>query len=111
MSQLRRFTPYALFPETELPGAASAPTALVASKRGLHPLQLVENLYLLDRYGNQELLVANSEVFGGETDWEMRLIDPIPLRPRPPPRPCLSPRTRARMPATIPSHHPHNERL
>ena len=86
MSQLRRFTPYALFPETELPGRSQYPYGTPwPLSEDFTLCNWWENLYLLDRYGNQELLVANSEVFGGETDWEMRLIDPIPLRPRPTP--------------------------
>ncbi len=85
MSQLRRVTPYVPFPETEYPARSQYPygTAWPLSE-DFYLCNWWENLYLLDRYGNQTLLCENSLVFG-ETNWHMRLIDPIPVRPRPAP--------------------------
>lgn len=86
MSQLKRITPYALFPETEIPGRSQYPFGTPwPLNEDFYLCNWWENVYLLDRYGNRELLVANSEVFGGEPDWDMRLIDPIPIKPRPMP--------------------------
>jgi Concanavalin A-like lectin/glucanases superfamily/Hydrazine synthase alpha subunit middle domain/WD40-like Beta Propeller Repeat len=85
MSQLRRITPYVPFPETESPArsqyAYGTPWPL---SEDFTLCNWWENLYLLDRFGNQTLLCENSLV-SGDTDWNMRLIDPIPLRPRPRP--------------------------
>ena len=86
MMQLRRITPYALFPETELPArgqyAYGTPWPL---NEDFYLCNWWENLYLLDRFGNQVLLVENSLACGGQTNYDLRLIDPIPLRARPMP--------------------------
>ncbi len=81
MSQLKRLTPYARFPESEIGARLQYPygTAWPLSE-DFTLCNAWENLYLLDRFGNQVLLLENSLVFGGQTDWDMRLIDPIPLR-------------------------------
>lgn len=85
MSQLQRITPYVPFPETQFPGRSQYPygTAWPLSE-DFYLCNVWENLYLLDRFGNQELLCENALVFG-KFDPEMRLIDPIPVRPRPRP--------------------------
>jgi len=82
MSQLKRITPYVPFPETESPSRSQYPYGTPwPLSQDFYLCNWWENLYLLDRFGNQVLLCENSLVFG-ETDWNMRLIDPIPLRPR-----------------------------
>jgi len=85
MSQLKRITPYVPFPETEFPARSQYPygTAWPLSE-DYYLCNWWENLYLLDRFGNQVLLCENSLVFG-ETHDDLRLIDPIPVRPRPRP--------------------------
>ena len=92
MSQLERITPFVPFPESEAPGRSQYPygTAWPLSE-DYYLCNRWENIYLLDRFGNRVLLCENSLVFG-ETDHDMRLIDPIPLRPRPKP-PILPTRT------------------
>ncbi|OQB84519.1 MAG: hypothetical protein BWX88_02579 [Planctomycetes bacterium ADurb.Bin126] len=91
MAQVRRITPYVPFPESEQPARLQYPygTAWPLSE-DFYLCNYWENLYLLDRYGNLELLCENSLVFDKRTNWTMRLIDPIPLRPRaaPPVVPC-----------------------
>ena len=88
MSQLRRFTPYALFPETELPGRSQYPYGTPwPLSEDFTLCNWWENLYLLDRYGNQGYS-WQLEVFGGETDWEMRLIDPFRSDLGPRRQPC-----------------------
>lgn len=83
MSQLKRITPYVPFPETEAPARSQyefgTPWPL---SEDFYLCNAWENLYLLDRYGNQVLLCENALVFG-ETNYDMRLIDPIPVKPRP----------------------------
>ncbi|HOS95360.1 MAG TPA: hypothetical protein PLQ54_18760, partial [Armatimonadota bacterium] len=103
MSQLRRITPYEPFPETE--SAARSQYAYGTAwplSEDYYLCNWWENLYLLDRFGNQVLLCENALVFGGETNYDMRLIDPIPLKPRPRP-PIVAPGTEpmADHPATV----------
>lgn len=85
MSQLRRVTPYEPFPETESPARSQYAygTAWPLSE-DLYLCNQWEHLYLLDRFGNQELVCENALVFG-TTNPDFRLIDPIPLRSRPKP--------------------------
>ncbi|MBN2450948.1 MAG: hypothetical protein JXR77_11195, partial [Lentisphaeria bacterium] len=85
MSQLRRITPYVPFPESET-GARSqyrfgTPWPL---SEDVYLCNSWENLYLLDRFGNLELL-CERELLPCEPDDRLRLTDPIPLRPRPRP--------------------------
>ena len=92
MSQLKRITPYPAFPESEMPARSQYPFGTPwPLSEDFYLCNWWENLYLLDRFGNRELLCENSLVFG-ETNYEMRLIDPIPLRPRrrPPELPVLT---------------------
>ena len=82
MSQLRRITPYAPFPETEYPGRSQYPYGTPwPLSEDFYLCNRWENLYLLDRFGNRVLLCENALALG-QTDYNMRLIDPIPLRPR-----------------------------
>lgn len=93
MSQLKRLTPHVPFPETEMGGrlqyAFGTPWPL---SENYYLVNWWENIYLLDRFGNQVLLVENALAFGGQINWDMRLIDPIPLRARPMP-PAIPTRT------------------
>lgn len=85
MLQLRRITPYVPFPETESAARSQYPYGTPwPLSEDFYLCNWWENLYLLDRFGNRELICENALVFG-ETNWNMRLIDPIPLRPRPMP--------------------------
>ena len=83
MSQLKRLTPYVRFPESEIGARQQYPYGTAwPLNEDFFLCNWWENLYLLDRFGNQVLLLENSLVFNGKTDWDLRLIDPIPLRPR-----------------------------
>ena len=85
MSQLRRITPYAPFPETEFAARSQYPYGTPwPLSEDFYLCNWWENLYLLDRWGNRVLLCENELVFG-QTNYDMRLIDPIPLKPRPTP--------------------------
>lgn len=87
MSQLRRITPYAKFPEVETPGRRydvqqyGTPWPL---SEDYYLCVYFENMVLLDRFGNQELIVAPSETPGRQYQF-FRAMDPIPFRPRPEP--------------------------
>ncbi|MBT3291015.1 MAG: hypothetical protein HN380_26960, partial [Victivallales bacterium] len=85
MSQLRRITPYVPFPETESPSRRhyqyGTPWPL---GEDLYLANCWEDLVVLDRFGNQELLCERELVLGAQDD-RFRLTDPIPLRPRPRP--------------------------
>ncbi|MBI2299488.1 MAG: hypothetical protein HYU66_11190 [Armatimonadetes bacterium] len=100
MSQVRRVTPGEPFPETEMPGRRhykfGTPWPL---SDDLYLCNVWEDLALLDRYGNQELLFGLAEL-PGTPDERLRLIDPIPLRPRPRP-PVVPSRIEPGKPATI----------
>jgi len=93
MSQVKRITPAEPFPETEMPGRRhykyGTPWPL---SEDFYLCNVWENLYLLDRYGNRELLCSLRDVPCVQ-DERLRLIDPIPVRPRPQP-PVLPTRTR-----------------
>ncbi len=85
LSQITRITPDARFPESELnvydQGRPSykygTPWPLSES---YYLANYEENLYLLDKFGNRELLCSLSEVCGKTKPW--RLLNPIPIRPR-----------------------------
>ena len=83
MSQIKRVTPYPRFPESEMAGRRQYPygTAWPLSE-DFYLCNWWENVYLLDRFGNRALVCENRLVFDGKTNYDMRLIDPIPLRPR-----------------------------
>jgi hypothetical protein len=84
-SQIKRITPDARLPESELKtydqGRLSykygTPWPLSES---YYLCNYEENLYLLDKFGNRELLCALGEVCGKTKPW--RLLSPIPVRPR-----------------------------
>jgi len=106
MSQVRRVTPYEPFPESETGGRGhykyGSPWPL---SEDLYLCNAWEDLVLVDRFGNQELL-CDLRSLPCVQDERLRLIDPIPLRARPSP-PALPSRTRqaveadARKPATV----------
>lgn len=85
MSQVRRFTPDETFPETEMPGRRhykyGTPWPL---SEDFALCTVWENLALVDRFGNKELL-CELPLAPCAPDERLRLIDPIPLRPRPRP--------------------------
>ena len=92
MSQLRRITPYVPFPETECGGRSQyrygAPWAL---SEDVYLCNSWEDLVVLDRFGNRELL-CERELLPCAADDRLRLTEPIPLRsrPRPPVIPSLT---------------------
>ncbi|HOX37160.1 MAG TPA: hypothetical protein PL033_04155 [Candidatus Brocadiia bacterium] len=82
MSQIRRVTPYVRFPESEIQGRSQYPYGTPwPLSEDFYLCNRWENIYLLDRFGNETLLCENALVFG-DTDYDMRLIDPIPLKSR-----------------------------
>ncbi len=102
MSQIKRITPYVRFPESEQPARLQYPYGTAwPFDESFYLVNWWENIYLLDRFGNRELLCENSLVFDGTTHWNMRLIDPIPIRPRPAP-PIVPPGTAAGQPDGAP---------
>jgi hypothetical protein len=82
MSQLRRITPYVPFPETESPARSQyqygTPWPL---SEDLYLCNSWEDIVLLDRFGNEEV-ICERELVPGAQDDRFRLTDPIPLRPR-----------------------------
>ncbi len=103
MSQVRRFTPDEPFPETEIPGRRhykyGMPWPLDAD---FILCNRWEDVVLVDRFGNQELLVGLRELPGPQ-DERLRLVDPVPLRARPRP-PVIPPAVRcAERPAAPPA--------
>jgi len=83
MSQVKRITPYPRFPESEMPARRQYPYGTPwPLNESFYLCNWWENVYLLDRFGNRVLVCDSSLVFGGKTNYDMRLIDPIPLRPR-----------------------------
>ena len=106
MSQVRRITPYVLFPESEQGARLQYPygTAWPLSE-DFYLVNRWENVYLLDSMGNHILLVENSAAFDGETNWDMRLISPIPLKTRtmPPAIPTLTNKGEDRNPEAPPA--------
>lgn len=82
MSQVRRLTPYTPFPESESPGRRQyqygSPWPL---SEDVFLCNRWEDLILLDRFGNEELL-CEREILPIGYDPRLRLTEPIPLRPR-----------------------------
>ncbi|MEI6645631.1 MAG: hypothetical protein WCP12_06305, partial [bacterium] len=106
MSQVKRFTPDEPFPETELYARRhykyGTPWPL---SEDFMLCNAWENLVLLDRFGNKELL-AEHALLPCVQDERLRIIDPIPLRARPkppviPPHRTMSGTTAGQHPATI----------
>lgn len=85
MSQVRRLTPYTPFPESESPGRSqyrySAPWPL---DEDVYLCNSWEDLVVLDRFGNEEL-ICERELLPIGYDPRLRLSEPIPLRARPRP--------------------------
>lgn len=85
MSQIRRITPFVAFPESEDVDRGQyrygAPWAL---SENLYLCNSWEDLVLLDRYGNEEL-ICEREILPIGYDPRLRLSEPIPLRSRPKP--------------------------
>ena len=103
MSQIKRITPYEPFPESEMPGRRhyryGTPWPL---SEDVYLCNEWENLVLLDRFGNKELL-CGLRAMPCPQDERLRVINPIPLRPRPAPavRPVPAPAPERRASATI----------
>lgn len=103
MSQVRRFTPDEPFPESEIPGRRhykyGSPWPLDAD---FMLCNRWEDVVLVDRFGNQELLCPLRAVPCAQ-DERLRLVDPIPLRARARP-PVIPPSVRcARRPDAPPA--------
>ncbi len=85
MAQVRRITPYEPFPESETHGRRhykyGTPWPL---SEDFYLSNVWENLCLVDRYGNQDLL-CELQLLPCVQDERLRIIDPIPVRPRPAP--------------------------
>ena len=85
MSQLRRVTPYAPFPESESPGRSQYPYGTAWPVSGdVFICNRWEDLVVLDRFGNEEL-VCERELLPVGYDLRLRLTHPKPLRARPKP--------------------------
>ncbi len=86
MSQVRRLTPYSPFPESEMDGRSqyqySAPWPI---NEDLWFCNSWENLILMDRFGNDEL-ICERELLPIGYDARLRLSEPVPViaRQRPP---------------------------
>ena len=82
MSHIKRLTPYFPFPESEMPARSQycygSPWPI---SEDLYMCNRWEDLILLDRYGNEELL-CEREILPIGYDPRLRLSEPIPLAPR-----------------------------
>ncbi|MDO4587505.1 MAG: LamG-like jellyroll fold domain-containing protein [Planctomycetia bacterium] len=82
MSQIRRITPFVPFPESEMAARSQyrygAPWPI---NEDLYLCNSWENLVLLDRFGNEEL-ICEREILPIGYDPRLRLSEPIPLKPR-----------------------------
>jgi len=82
MNQLRRITPYVPFPESEAPMRGQyhygAPLPL---SEDLFLCNAWEDLVVLDRFGNEEL-ICEREILPIGYDPRLRLTKPFPVRPR-----------------------------
>ncbi len=82
MGQIKRITPHEPFPETEMPGRRhyryGTPWPL---SEDFYLCNEWENMVLLDRFGNKELL-CDLRSLPCPQDERLRIIDPIPLRAR-----------------------------
>ncbi len=80
MEQMARVTPYQPFPESECADRSNyqygTPWPL---SEDLFLCTSWEDLVVLDRFGNEELILARAEVPRARDDKAMRLCDPIPL--------------------------------
>ena len=82
MARVRRLTPYFPFPESEIPARGQycygSPWPI---SEDLYMCNRWEDLILLDRFGNEELL-CEREILPIGYDPRLRLSEPIPLSPR-----------------------------
>lgn len=82
MARVRRLTPYFPFPESEMPARSQycygSPWPI---SEDLYMCNRWEDLILLDRYGNEELL-CEREILPIGYDPRLRLSEPMPLAPR-----------------------------
>jgi hypothetical protein len=82
INQLRRITPYTPFPESESPGRGQyrygAPWPL---SEDLFLCNSWEDLVVLDRFGNEEL-ICEREILPIGYDPRLRLTKPVPVQPR-----------------------------
>lgn len=82
MARVKRLTPYFPFPESEIPARGQycygSPWPI---SEGLYMCNRWEDLILLDRYGNEELL-CEREILPIGYDPRLRLSEPMPLAPR-----------------------------
>ena len=85
VSQVKRLTPDELFPETEYPARGhykyGTPWPL---SEDFFLSNCWEDIILLDRFGNQEILCGIREI-NPLIDERFRMLDPIPMVPRPTP--------------------------
>jgi len=82
MSQIKRITPYVLFPEMECSGRSHYQYGTAwALNENFFLCNYWESIFLLDRYGNRELICEN-ELCPHEQNDRIRLVDPIPLKSR-----------------------------
>jgi hypothetical protein len=84
MSQVRRITPDAKFPESEGPAAGGEYATPWPLSEDFYLCNYRRGLWLVDRFGNRELILDKSEV-PGNLDDDFHLLDPIPVRARPAP--------------------------
>ena len=101
MSQLERITPDKPFPESETGIYTWGPygTAWPLSE-DYYLCNYEDDICCLDRFGNRETIVRRDQAPGAG---DLRLIDPIPVRPRPAP-PVLPTRTWQGERASLPGH-------
>jgi hypothetical protein len=101
LAQLKRITPDEPFPETESPGRRhykyGTPWPL---SEDFYLCNVWDNLCLLDRFGNLEVL-CELALLPCAQDERLRLIDPIPVRPRTVP-PTRDPRANVDEPGQVP---------
>jgi hypothetical protein len=81
MSQVKRITPDAKFPESEGRAAAGEYATPWPLSEDFYLCNYRRDLWLVDRFGNRELILAKSEVHG-ELDNDFDLLDSVPLRAR-----------------------------
>lgn len=95
MSQIKRVTPDEPFPESEMPGRRHYKYGMPwPLSEDVYLSNVWENIALLDRYGNKELL-CDLRSMPCAQDERLRLADPIPVRARALP-PVIPPKVRAK---------------
>ena len=106
IDQLEIVTPYQPFPESRCPDRSNyqygTPWPL---SEDLFLTTSWEDLVVLDRFGNEELILARTDVPRAKDDPAMRLCDPIPLASRPTP-PVVREKSQAWPDETLPKPSP-----